>query len=66
MVDRTIRCGFAVFRLTAGLMCLGQGGWLDSKVWQDQMTTLALQDSWLKGDRTVFGLRHAASAVLFK
>lgn len=32
----------------------------------DQMTVLGLRDPWLKGDRTVFGLHHAASAVLFK
>lgn len=32
----------------------------------DQMTVSAPRDPRLKGDRTVFGLRHAGSAVLFK
>lgn len=51
----------------ADSLCLGCGGWVfGSEGVADQMTVSALHDSWLKGDRTVFGLRHAASAVLFK
>lgn len=33
---------------------------------EDQMAVSAPQDPRLKGDRTVFGLHHAGSAVLFK
>lgn len=58
--------------LGADMLCLGceldggGGGLLGSEGVVDQMTMSAPQDLGLKGDRTVFGLHHAGSAVLFK
>lgn len=63
MVGRTFGCRYVVFRLRAGW---GGGGLLGSEGVVDQMTMSAPQDLGLKGDRTVFGLHHAGSAVLFK